>query len=244
MTPPLFSGPAGEIADAITDAIADAPADAHTTATRTGAPQRLIVLASTSPYRRELLARLGLAFEVAAPGVDELPLAGEGAARTAERLARAKSAAVAATRLPDGSEALVIGSDQVAECAGRRLDKPGNFAVALEQLGHLSGREATFHTAVAVTDTASGRCLSRCVATTVRYRQLPTARLAAYLERDQPWDCAGASRIEGLGIALVESMHCTDPTALIGLPLIALTALLDELGLPLPIATTPHGGAQ
>jgi septum formation protein len=187
----------------------------------------MLVLASTSPYRRELLARLGLAFEVFSPGVDEEPLRDEAPADTAVRLAQAKARAGAARH----AHALVIGSDQVAELDGHRLDKPGTHERAAEQLGLLSGRFADFHTAVAVVNGATGRLQSRIVPTRVHFRALTRRQIDAYLQREQPFDCAGSAKSEGLGIALIQRIEGTDPTALIGLPLIALTEMLGAEGL-------------
>jgi len=182
----------------------------------------MLVLASTSAYRRELLSRLRLPFEVAAPQVDETPAAGESPKDTALRLAQAKAQAVAGRF----AQALVIGSDQVAELAGVRLDKPGSHARAREQLEMLSGRAALFHTAVALLNAATGRLQTRLVPTRVRFRRLSVAQIEAYLLKEQPYDCAGSAKSEGLGIALIEAIEGDDPTALIGLPLIALTELL------------------
>ncbi len=187
-----------------------------------------IVLASTSPYRRELLQRLRLPFDVLAPRVDEAALPGETPRTTALRLARAKAEEVAAR----ATDAVVIGSDQVADVEGVALSKPGSHAAALEQLARMQGRTIVFHTALAVVDAARGRTLVDCVPTAVRFRRLPHAALEAYLRAEQPYDCAGAAKIEGLGIALVEAVASDDPTALIGLPLIRLTAMLEALGMP------------
>ena len=189
----------------------------------------MLVLASTSAYRRELLARLRLPFEVAAPHVDETPRAGELPAQTALRLAQEKARAVAARF----AQALVIGSDQVAELEGERLDKPGGHERARAQLQLLSGRAAVFHTAVALLNSGTGRMQVRVVATRVRFRQLGAAQIESYLLAEQPYDCAGAAKSEGLGIALIEAIQGDDPTALIGLPLIALTDMLTAEGHPL-----------
>jgi septum formation protein len=190
-------------------------------------PRRL-VLASTSAYRRALLERLGLVFACAAPGVDESALDDEAPADTARRLAQAKAAAVA-PRFPD---ALVIGSDQVASLGALRLDKPGNHANAARQLQALSGQTAQFDTAVCVLDAARDAAWARVVPCRVTFRQLNARVIEAYLQREQPYDCAGSAKSEGLGIALIERMETEDPTALIGLPLIALTELLAAAGLP------------
>jgi len=182
----------------------------------------MLVLASTSVYRRELLARLRLPFEIAAPNVDESPHAGELPQATALRLAQAKAQAVAARF----AGALIIGSDQVAELDGVRLDKPGSHTRARQQLGMLSGQAVVFHTALALLNAASGQAQTRLVPTRVRFRRLTSAQIDAYLLKEQPYDCAGSAKSEGLGIALIEAIEGDDPTALIGLPLIALTDLL------------------
>ena len=190
-------------------------------------PRRLI-LASSSPYRRQLLERLGLAFTCVRPGADEAPLSGESFERTAQRLAELKARAVA----PRCADALIIGSDQVASCAGERMDKPGGHENAVRQLRRMSGRTARFDTAVCVLDSASGRLATRSVPCEVRFRELSDALIEEYLRRERPYDCAGSAKAEGLGIALIACMRTDDPTALIGLPLIALTDLLAELGQP------------
>ncbi|TSA10748.1 MAG: septum formation inhibitor Maf [Betaproteobacteria bacterium] len=187
---------------------------------------RLIVLASTSSYRRELLSRLGLPFEVAPPGVDEIALPNEAPQDTARRLAEAKARAVAA-RFP---LALVIGSDQVAVLEGTTLGKPGNHANALRQLMTMRGKEVIFHTALCLCDAASGQAETRVVPYRVRFRDYSDEQIERYLQREQPYDCAGSARCEGLGIALIAKMHGDDPNALIGLPLIALTEMLAAQG--------------
>lgn len=189
-----------------------------------------IVLASTSRYRRELLARLQLPFSVAPPEVDEAALAGESPRDTARRLAQAKARAVARCF----AEALVIGSDQIAELDGAPIGKPGEFAAALEQLQRMAGRVVVFHTALALLEVPCGDLQIDDVATKVRFRRLPRSSLEAYLRLDTPFDCAGAAKIEGAGIALVESVESTDPTALIGLPLIGLTTMLLRRGVAVP----------
>jgi septum formation protein len=188
-----------------------------------------IVLASTSPYRRELLERLRLPFTVAAPDVDERARPGELPGKTALRLAQAKAQAVAA-RNPD---AIVIGSDQVADVDGSALSKPGSHDAALAQLTRMQGHAVVFHTAVAVIAPGHDPQFDE-VPTVVRFRRLPTDRLEAYLRAEQPYDCAGAAKIEALGIVLVESLQSDDPTALIGLPLIRLTSMLANCGVVLP----------
>jgi septum formation protein len=191
----------------------------------------LIVLASTSPYRRELLARLRIAFKVSAPAIDECAHEGEIPEVTARRLALAKAEAVAA-QFPD---AVVIGSDQVADVDGEPLSKPGGHDAALSQLERMQGRSIVFHTALAIVCRARSRVEVDSVPTKVKFRRLPRAALEAYLIAEKPYDCAGAAKIEALGIALVESVLSDDPTALIGLPLIRLTSMLANFGVFLPL---------
>jgi len=198
-------------------------------------PGRRLVLASTSRYRRELLARLRLPFEVEPPEVDERPLAGEAPAATAARLALAKAGAVAARR----ADAVVIGSDQVADLDGAGVGKPGDHARATAQLRAMRGRIVVFQTAVAVVCTATGFAESALVPVTVRMRALSDAEIERYLRAEMPYDCAGSAKIETLGIALVESVASDDPTALIGLPLIKTCELLRRAGIdPLDASTT------
>lgn len=196
---------------------------------------RPLILASTSRYRRELLARLGLPFDCVAPNVGETPLTGEAPAERALRLARAKAAAVAA-RHPG---AVVIGSDQVAAAGETVLDKPGDAATACAQLARLSGGAAQFHTACAVMgpggDIPAGHvALIHVDLTEVRFRPLSAEEIARYVERDQPLDCAGSFKSEALGIALFERVSTTDPTALVGLPLIWLAGALRRAGYRVP----------
>jgi len=195
----------------------------------TSAPARLI-LASSSAYRRELLQRLGLPFEAVAPEIDETPLDDETPQATALRLARAKAQAVA--RLHPGT--LVIGSDQVATLDGLQIGKPGDHARALAQLQLMRGREVVFHTALCLWD---GRVADPILAAQVEnvqvrvaFRNLQDHELDAYLRIEQPYDCAGSAKNEGLGIALLDSIQSNDPTALTGLPLIALTSMLRKAG--------------
>jgi septum formation protein len=187
---------------------------------------RRLVLASTSRYRRELLERLGLSFDIVAPGVDEAVLPGEAPAATAVRLAEAKARAVAA-RIGEG---LVVGSDQVADCDGEAIGKPGGPAAAVELLGRLSGRTVVFHTAVALVDARSGRVQHERVDVASTFRTLAKGEIERYVQREQPFDCAGAVRSEALGIVLFERIESDDPTALIGLPLIALARMLRNEG--------------
>ncbi|WP_300620930.1 Maf family nucleotide pyrophosphatase [Dokdonella sp.] len=190
-----------------------------------------LVLASTSPYRRELLSRLGLPFLAVAPGVDESPLPDEAPRALALRLARAKAEAVAARR----PGTLVIGSDQVAELDGHALGKPGTPAAAEAQLAACSGRCVDFHTALCVVDTRGGHAVATAAIdrTRVVFRPLETAEIRRYLEAEQPFDCAGSFKCEGLGIILFDRIENDDPTALIGLPLIALSRLLRAAGVVL-----------
>lgn len=187
---------------------------------------RRIVLASTSRYRQGLLERLGMPFECADPQIGEAALPGEAPAATARRLAEAKARAVA-IRFPDS---LVIGSDQVASCDGARLDKPGDHANAVRQLTLVSGKTAVFDTAVALLDTKSSRLDARVVPCRVTFRSLSAAQIERYLRIEQPYDCAGSAKAEGLGIALIARMETEDPTSLVGLPLIALCGLLRDAG--------------
>ncbi|MGQ0577585.1 MAG: Maf family protein [Betaproteobacteria bacterium] len=189
-----------------------------------------LILASTSRYRKDLLSRLGMAFEMVAPEVDETPLSGEHATNTARRLALAKAQAVRG-RFPG---ALIIGSDQVAVCDGLRLDKPMTHTVAVQQLRHVSGRSVAFHSVVVLLNAGSGRIQSRSVPTTVKFRRLDHAEIERYLGREPAYDCAGSAKAEGLGISLVESIESGDPTALIGLPLIGLSSMLREEGIFVP----------
>lgn len=185
-----------------------------------------LVLASTSRYRRELLSRLLVPFEVLAPDVDETPLPGESPSATALRLSVLKAQAAAAS-WPD---ALIIGSDQVLMLGEAQLGKPGNYANAFAQLKAMQGRAMVFHTALTLLNSRTGRTQTRDVPTTVHIRRLSDAQIAAYLEKEKPYDCAGSAKSESLGIALMERMDSADPTALIGLPLMALTGMLANEG--------------
>ena len=190
----------------------------------------ILVLASTSPYRRELLGRLQIPFETVAPDTDESPLPGESPVGTAERLAEAKARAVA-HRYPD---ALIIGSDQVAYCGETRYGKPGTRANALDQLRSMSGKTVIFHTGLCLLNTATDRCHRRGIPTEVRFRELSDAEIQRYLDREDALNCAGSARSEGLGISLLEALRGDDPNALVGLPLIALCEMLRAEGLNLP----------
>jgi len=191
--------------------------------------QRALVLGSTSRYRHELLQRLRIPFTVAAPDVDETPLPGEAPAALAQRLALAKAHAVAAT-FPD---AVVIGSDQVADLDGLPLGKPGTHERAVTQLRQMRGRTVIFQTAVAVVCQASGFEQASLAAVEVRFRQLSDETIENYLRAEQPYDCAGSAKSEGLGIALLDAIDSDDPTALVGLPLIRTCRLIEAAGIRL-----------
>ena len=192
-----------------------------------------LILASSSPYRQALLARLGLPFRAIAPELDETALANEKPLDTALRLARAKAESVA--RLHPG--ALVIGSDQVACLHGKPIGKPGNHANALVQLQQMRGQQVVFHSALCLLDARNNAIDNNSISAQVEaisvqvvFRNLPDAELDAYLRIEQPYDCAGSAKNEGLGIALLEKIESTDPTALTGLPLITLTSMLRRAG--------------
>ena len=186
----------------------------------------LIVLASSSPYRRSLLARLRLPFEVRVPGVNETALPGEAARETALRLAQAKARAVAASC----PAALIIGCDQVAALDDAVIGKPGTHANALAQLKAMRGKSVRFHTALALLNAATGALQSAEVPTTVRFRNCDDSEIERYLAAERPYDCTGSAKIEGIGIVLVESVESGDPSALIGLPLLQLATMLRNEG--------------
>ena len=195
----------------------------------TSPPRPPLVLASGSPYRRELLERLRIAFTIDVPDVDERAAAGETPSATAARLSRTKAETVAKRH----REAVVIGSDQVAECDGEAFGKPGTHEAAVVQLKALRGQEVRFHSGLCVIapTTAVGPNLdTRVVTTTVRFRTLDDGDIERYLRAETPYDCAGSAKAEGLGIALLERIDSDDPTALIGLPLIALVSMLRRIG--------------
>ena len=189
-----------------------------------------LVLASTSAYRRELLQRFGLPFEVARPDIDESPLPGETPQATAERLAVEKARAVAG----QFEDALIIGSDQVAHMGDTRFGKPGTVERAIAQLQAMSGRTVIFHTALAVLNTRSGRVQLDAVPTEVRFRSLSSDEIVRYVNKERPLDCAGSAKSEGLGITLLDALAGDDPNALVGLPLIALARMLRNEGIALP----------
>lgn len=189
-----------------------------------------LVLASTSAYRRALLERFGLPFETARPEIDETPLSGESPPATANRLALAKAQAVAQNH----ADALIIGSDQVAHFDDEVFGKPGTVERAIAQLQHMRGKSIVFHTALALINTRSGAVHTDNVPTRVLFRDLSDAEIVRYVNKERPLDCAGSAKSEGLGIALLESLSGDDPTALVGLPLIALARMLRAEGVPLP----------
>lgn len=188
-----------------------------------------LVLASTSPYRRELLQRLGIPFTTAAPDVDESALPGETPDELVRRLSESKARAVGKTHA-----GLIIGSDQVATTGEDILGKPGSHERAVEQLHQLAGRTVTFHTGLCLLDTAKDTLQLDVLPFSVQFRQLSAAQIERYLRREQPYNCAGSFKSEALGITLFTRMHGDDPTALIGLPLIRLTDMLAVAGITLP----------
>ena len=197
--------------------------------------RRQLILGSTSRYRRELLERLRLPFEVQAPHVDETPHAGEAPPTLAMRLALAKARAISV----DHPNAVVIGSDQIADLDGEPIGKPGTHERAVAQLQRMRGRSVVFHTAVAVVCEASGFAGSALAPVTVRFRDLSDAEIEHYLRTEQPYDCAGSAKCETLGIALLDAIESDDPTALVGLPLIRTCALLRQAGID-PLIVAEH----
>lgn len=189
-----------------------------------------LVLASTSAYRRELLQRFDLPFEVARPDIDESPLPGEHPRSTAERLAIEKARAVAG----NFADALIIGSDQVAAMGDIRFGKPGTVERAVAQLKQMSGQTVIFHTALALLNTTTGEAQIDVVPTEVRFRTLSDDEIVRYVEKERPLDCAGSAKSEGLGITLLDALSGDDPNALVGLPLIALARMLRHEGVALP----------
>ncbi|MDX2458257.1 MAG: Maf family nucleotide pyrophosphatase [Gammaproteobacteria bacterium] len=188
-----------------------------------------VVLASTSPFRKELLQRLGITFATAAPDVDESPLADETPEALVRRLSEAKARAIG-----QSCKGLIIGSDQVATTGRDILGKPGTHVHAAEQLRDLSGRLVTFHTGLCLLNSITGEAQVDVIPFKVQFRQLDEAQIERYLQADQPYTCAGSFKSEGLGITLFERMDGDDPSALIGLPLIRLTTMLARAGLVLP----------
>lgn len=197
-------------------------------------PSPALVLGSTSRYRRELLERLGLPFEIRAPEVDETPHAGETPLALAVRLAEAKAAAVAASFAGTDAtmrDVVVIGSDQVADLDGLALGKPLAHDKATAQLRAMSGRTVLFHTAVAVARPTTGQCWQAVDTVKVHMRPLSPQDIETYLRLEQPYDCAGSAKVEGLGIVLIDRIESDDPTTLVGLSLITVARLLREAGL-------------
>ena len=186
-----------------------------------------LVLASTSPYRRELLSRLKIPFEVCSPEVDETPFAGETPEQTAYRLAIAKAESPA----KDFPDALIIGSDQVVTLDGLQLGKPHTHDNAVRQLAMMRGQRVVFHTALCLYNSRTGSTQTEVVPFTVRFRNLSDVQIERYLVKEQPYNCAGSAKSEGLGIALIERMEGDDPNALIGLPLIELVTMLENEGM-------------
>lgn len=191
--------------------------------------QRQVILGSTSAYRRELMNRLRIPFDVQAPNVDETANSGESPLQLAQRLALAKARAVA-KKFP---EAVVIGSDQVADLDGLALGKPGNFERATMQLRQMRGKTVIFHTALAVVCHDSGFVAQDCASVNVVFRDLSDVEITAYLLAETPYDCAGSAKSEGLGIAILASIDSDDPTALVGLPLIRTCNMLRDAGIKL-----------
>ena len=187
---------------------------------------QLLVLASTSIYRSELLRRLKIPFQIAAPDVDETPLTGESARQTARRLSQEKARAVAA-QFPD---ALIIGSDQVALLGEQQLGKPLTHDNATRQLRAMRGKNVTFYTALTLLNARNGEMQTEMAENCVSFRELTDGEIEAYLRKEQPYHCAGSAKSEGLGIALISRMEGDDPNALIGLPLILLVTMLSKQG--------------
>lgn len=188
-----------------------------------------LILGSSSPYRRELLARLGLSFSVESPKIDETPLAGETPPETALRLALKKACHIAQSY----PNALIIGADQVATVNGEQIGKAGGFDKALAQLQMMRGQTALFHSALCLYDARDDSYQLENIVTQATFRNLPDEELAAYLRIEQPYDCAGSAKVEALGITILEKVLSDDPTALVGLPLIALTTMLRQTGVAL-----------
>jgi MAF protein len=187
---------------------------------------KTLVLASTSPYRRELLERLGIPFETASPNVDETKVDGETPEQLVKRLSETKARAVAV----DFPDALIIGSDQVAVLDDQILGKPGNHETAVQQLSNASGKNVLFFTGLCLLNNATGKTQTSVDIFSVKFRQLSASQIENYLQREKPYDCAGSFKSEGLGISLFKKMEGDDPNALIGLPLITLVNMLSVEG--------------
>ncbi len=188
-----------------------------------------LILGSSSPYRRELLERLRLPFTVVSPKIDETPKAGETPPETALRLALEKARHIAQSH----PNALIIGADQVATVNGEQIGKAGGFDKALAQLQMMRGKTALFHSALCLYDARNDSYQLENIITKTTFRDLPDDELAAYLRIEQPYDCAGSAKVEALGITILEKVESDDPTALVGLPLIALTGMLRQAGMRL-----------
>ena len=189
-----------------------------------------LILASSSPFRRDLLERLSVGFICETPAIDETPLPGESADELVKRLARTKAEAVAKNR----DAAIVIGSDQCLSLNNEILGKPGSHEAAMNQLEKLSGQTVIFYTGLCVVNSSTGVARTDCIPCRVTFRRLTRDEIGRYLEIEKPYQCAGSFRSERLGISLLEKLECTDPTALIGLPLIRLSEMLRAQGLPIP----------
>ena len=194
-------------------------------------PPRRLILGSSSAYRRALLERLCIPFSVTSPDIDETPLANEHPAATARRLAREKAKAVASQLPADQLNTLIIGSDQVAVVGDQVYGKPGNHEKAVAQLQRLSGQTVVFETALCLYDALNGQAQEELVSTEVEFRDLSLEEIEAYQKREPAYDCAGSAKSEALGIALLDRLSGNDPTALVGLPLIALCRMLRHAGL-------------
>lgn len=195
-----------------------------------------LILGSTSPFRKQLLERLHLEFSCAAPDIDETPLAGESIENMVMRLAELKAEAVAAQIKTRGEDALIIGSDQSAVLNGQPLSKPGNFDNAVRQLTEASGQRIVFQTGLCLLNTRTGRKQTLCEPYTVVFKNLSTQTIERYLKIEEPYNCAGSFKSEGLGIALFEKMQGDDPNSLIGLPLIRLIKMLENEAIEIPPA--------
>ncbi|MDH5612570.1 MAG: Maf family nucleotide pyrophosphatase [Gammaproteobacteria bacterium] len=193
-----------------------------------------LILGSTSPFRRQLLERLQIEFSCASPDVDETPIAGETIENMVMRLSESKAEAVAEQIKQLGEDALIIGSDQSAVLNGQPLTKPGNFENAVKQLTEASGQRIVFQTGLCLLNSRTGRKQTICEPYTVVFKKLSTQTIERYLKKEQPYNCAGSFKSEGLGIALFEKFEGEDPNSLIGLPLIKLVTLLENEGIEIP----------
>ncbi|MCW8922599.1 MAG: Maf family nucleotide pyrophosphatase [Gammaproteobacteria bacterium] len=199
-------------------------------------PMKLI-LGSTSPFRKELLERLKIKFSCASPDVDETPIESESIESMVMRLSELKAEAIAEKIKNDGEDALIIGSDQSAVLNGKPLTKPGNFENAVKQLTAASGQRITFQTGLCLLNTATGQKQTICEPYTVVFKKLSPETIERYLKIEQPYNCAGSFKSEGLGIALFEKFEGEDPNSLIGLPLIKLVGMLSNEGVEIPPAS-------